>query len=301
MEIGLQTRGNYTEVLRAARWAEDRGLAAFALPDHYLGSSSDVTAPAWDHLVHLAGLARETSTIHLVDLVSPVTFRHPAVHAKMAMTIHDMANGRFTFGLGTGWLTEEHSLFGFDFPSQRVRFDLLEEQLGYLHALSRGESFSGNHYQLAAFASAPRFDVPLLTGGTGAERTPTLAGRFCEELNLFPRAPDDLAARIEVCHQAAREAGRDPDQIRLTFTAVPVAGTDEASYRSALEEAAKEYDRTPQALEERFLARGVPFGTPDRIRRRLAELAALGITRLYLQAGTTDPTELEAKLSPYLP
>ena len=127
-----ETRGNYAEVLGAARWAEEQGLAAFALPDHYLSSSSDVSAPAWDHLVHLAGLARETSTIQLVDLVSPVTFRHPAVHAKMAATIHDMSGGRLTFGLGTGWLEEEHSLLGFDFPSQRKRFELLEEQLAYL-------------------------------------------------------------------------------------------------------------------------------------------------------------------------
>lgn len=301
MEIALQTRGDYASVLRAARWAEERGLTAFAVPDHYLGSSSDVKAPAWDHLVHLAGLARETSTIHLVDLVSPVTFRHPAVHAKMAATIHDMAGGRFTFGLGTGWMAEEHSLFGFAFPSQRERFELLEEQFGYLRALSRGEGFVGKHYQLEEFTSAPRFEVPLLTGGTGPDRTPALAGRYCDELNLFPRAPDDLAQRIEVCRGAARSAGRDPAEIRLSFTAVPIAGIDNATYQTALAAAAEESDRTPEVLEERLTARGVPFGTPDRIQTRLAELAALGITRLYLQAGTTDPSELEAKIRPFLP
>lgn len=139
MEIGLQTRAAYRELLQAARWAEDRGLAAFAVPDHYLGAANDPTFPAWDHVVHLARLARETSRIQLVDLVSPVTFRYPAVHARMAATIHDMAGGRFTLGLGTGWMTEEHELFGFDFPSQRRRFAMLEEQLAYQEALATGK------------------------------------------------------------------------------------------------------------------------------------------------------------------
>ena len=67
MEIALQVRGRYSEVLIAARRAEKAGLVAFALPDHYLSSSHDQSAPAWDHFVHLAGLARDTETIELVD------------------------------------------------------------------------------------------------------------------------------------------------------------------------------------------------------------------------------------------
>ncbi|HEU4487952.1 MAG TPA: LLM class flavin-dependent oxidoreductase, partial [Actinomycetota bacterium] len=145
MEIALQVRGRYSEVLIAARWAEKAGLVAFALPDHCLGSSHDHSAPAWDHFVQLAGLARDTETIELVDLVSPVTFRHPAVYAKMAVTASDMSkrNGRsrFTLGLGAGWLVEEHTLFGIPFPARGPRFEMLEEQLAYLSALRKGQSF----------------------------------------------------------------------------------------------------------------------------------------------------------------
>jgi alkanesulfonate monooxygenase SsuD/methylene tetrahydromethanopterin reductase-like flavin-dependent oxidoreductase (luciferase family) len=300
LEIALQTRGRYDEVLGAARWAEERGLAAFAVPDHYLGSTDDFAAPGWDHLVQMAGLARETSTIQLVDLLSPVTFRHPAVGAKMASTIDDMSGRRFTFGLGTGWLVEEHTLFGIDFPSERIRFEMLEEQLGYLQALGRHEAFSGKHYRLEAFAAAPAFQVRMLTGGTGGEKTPSLAGRYCNELNLFPRAPDDLAKRIAVCREAARDAGRDPNEVKLSFTAVPVAGFDDSSYQAARARAAAEYNRTPEVLEDRLMARGAPFGTAARVRERLDELEELGIYRLYLQAGTTDPEELERQIGPYL-
>lgn len=218
----------------------------------------------------------------------------------MAATIHDMAGGRVTLGLGTGWMTEEHDLFSFEFPSQRHRFEMLEEQLGYLEALSQGKEFKGKLYQLKAFSSAPRFAVPLLVEGTGSERTPGLAGRFCAELNLFPKASGDIAERIEACREAASAAGRDPATIRLSFTGIPIAGGSESAYQKSLAAAAKNYDRTPEALEERLGARRVPFGTPDRIRSRLVELDSLGITRLYLQAGTTDTGELEAVVAPYL-
>jgi alkanesulfonate monooxygenase SsuD/methylene tetrahydromethanopterin reductase-like flavin-dependent oxidoreductase (luciferase family) len=304
VEIGLQVRGRYSEVLAAARWAEEAGLAAFALPDHYLGSADDLSAPAWDHFVHLAGLARDTDTIVLVDLVSPVTFRHPAVHAKMAVTVSDMAKRdgrrRFTLGLGAGWLTEEHTLFGIPFPARSPRFEMLEEQLAYLSALRWGDSFEGGYYRLEKFDHQPTFDVPLLVGGTGSRKTPDLAGRYCDEFNLFPKPNDDLKERIESCQRAAEKAGRDPKDIRLSFVATPVAGADEPTYRRVLEEAATNFDREPDVLEERLEARGTPFGTPDRIKARLGELEALGITRLYLQAGTTDLEALETRIRPYL-
>jgi alkanesulfonate monooxygenase SsuD/methylene tetrahydromethanopterin reductase-like flavin-dependent oxidoreductase (luciferase family) len=280
------------------------GLTAFALPDHYLGSSEDQSAPAWDHFVHMAGLARETETIELVDLVSPVTFRHPAVHAKMAVTVSDMSkrNGRarFTLGLGAGWLVEEHSLFGIPFPARSPRFEMLEEQFAYLRALCNGESFEGDYYRLQQFDHHPAFDVPLLVGGTGAHKTPELAGRFCDEFNLFPKPDDDLKERIARCHRAAEKADRDSDGIKLSFVATPIAGVDDPIYRRVLEAAATEYKREPEVLEERLTARGTPFGTPDRIKARLDQLEQLGISRLYLQAGTTDLEELETRIRPYL-
>ena len=304
VEIALQVRGPYSEVLTAARWAEKADLVAFALPDHYLGSSEDHSAPAWDHFVHLAGLARETETIELVDLVSPVTFRHPAVHAKMAVTVADMSkrNGhpRFTLGLGTGWLVEEHSLFGIPFPARSPRFEMLTEQLGYLTALREGRSFEGDYYRLQQFDHQPTFDVPLLVGGSGSNKTPDLAGRYCDEFNIFPKPADDLKRRIERCHHAAEKAGRDPKDIKLSFVATPVAGVDEPTYRGVLEAAASDFDREPEVLEARLAARGTPFGTPERVRARLEELEELGITRLYLQAGTTDLDELETRVRPYL-
>ena len=299
MEIAIQLRGPYREVLGAARWAEAEGLVAIALPDHYLASTSDREAPAWDSLLHFAGLARDTKTIGLVDLVSPITFRHPAVYAKTAVTLADMSDGRFTLGLGTGWLESEHSSFGIEFFDQKERFQRLEESLGYLEALRRGRAFAGRFYQLEQFAASPPMTVPIVVGGSGLQRTPELAGRYADEFNLFPNTASDTQSRVERCRHAAVDAGRDPDSIRFSFTSIPVAGTTENGYRARLEEAAREHRREPERLEERLAHRGIPFGTPERLAPRLDELRQQGVSRLYLQTGTTEPAKLEALVAPF--
>ena len=105
MQFALQTSGTYDRVLAGARWAEANGLVAFALPDHYLMAQDEEKfgeVPAPDALIQLAGLARETTSIELSVLVSPITFRHPAVLAKSAIELSIMSGGRFTLGVGTG-------------------------------------------------------------------------------------------------------------------------------------------------------------------------------------------------------
>ena len=300
-DVAIQVRGTYQELLTAARWAEASGLAALALPDHYLSSAKDLEEPAWDSLIQLAGLARETETLDLVDLVSPITFRHPAVYAKTAVTISDMSNGRFSLGLGTGWLAEEHRLFGFDFPETAERFLMLEEALGYLDALTHGIGFEGKHYRLESFRASPQFQVPIVVGGSGLSKTPALAGHFASEFNIFPGKAGDTSERIEQCLQTATLRGRSPSEIRLSFTCIPVAGLDRTEYRKVLEKRAASLDRDPDQLEGRLAHRGIPHGDRDQVRVQMGTLADLGISRLYLQCGTTDPAELEGMVAPYLP
>ncbi len=300
-DVAIQVRGTYQQILIAAQWAESFGLAALAVPDHYLSSATDLEEPAWDSLIQIAGLARETQRIELVDLVSPITFRHPAVYAKTAVTISDMSDGRFWLGLGTGWMEEEHRLFGFDFPNTAERFLMLEEALGYLDALTHGIGFEGNYFRLESFTPAPSFQVPIVVGGTGLSKTPALAGHFAREFNLFPGKAGDIADRIAHCLQTATLRGRSPSDIRLSFTCIPVAGLEQAAYRKTLEKQASSLDREPDQLEGRLAYRGIPHGPRDQVMDQMGKLADLGISRLYLQCATTDPAELEEMVAPYLP
>jgi alkanesulfonate monooxygenase SsuD/methylene tetrahydromethanopterin reductase-like flavin-dependent oxidoreductase (luciferase family) len=137
VDVALQLGGSYDDGLSAARWAEDLGLVAVALPDHYLGAfgyDADATGDTFDAPTQLAGLARDTSTVQLAVLVTPITFRHPAVVVKTAVTIDHMSGGRIALGIGTGWLEREHEIFGLPFPARAERFRMMEDALAYTRA-----------------------------------------------------------------------------------------------------------------------------------------------------------------------
>ncbi|NNL98073.1 MAG: LLM class flavin-dependent oxidoreductase [Acidimicrobiia bacterium] len=289
-QYGVQTAGDYDEVLQVARWAERRGLVSFALPDHYLPSTRGDRAaePVQDAFAQLAGLARETSNIRLAMLVSPITFRHPAVLAKNAVTIDAMSGGRFSLGVGTGWLEAEHDLFGIPFPSRRERFDRLEEALAYLRASFSAEApgFQGDYYQLApqVVAPHPSSTFYLVVGGMGARRTPELAGRYADEYNVYPAPPAEMAERIARARAAADEAGRDPDRLLISSSGAVLVGHDEADYQDRLATLAASVGATVEELEEHFAPRNTPRGSADEVKEQLAEMEAIGVERFYVQA-----------------
>jgi len=290
MDFALQASGTYDDVLESARFAEKRGLVSLALPDHYLLALDEEhakTTPALDAFAQLAGLARETSTIELSVLVSPITFRHPAVLAKNAVTIDQMSGGRFSLGIGTGWMDREHEVFGFEYPSTSERFEMLEEALGYVKAALADEpvGFNGKHYQLEAFPLAPKptGTVKLIVGGTGAHKTPYLAGTYSDEYNIYPGP--DLEERIERAHKAAEDAGRDPNALLLSSAGFMLAAATQDELNEALDERASEAGMTRDELDEYHAHRNTPVGTYDELRDQFAAMEQAGVTRFYFQGG----------------
>ena len=104
-------------------------------------------------------------------LVTPLTFRHPAVIAKTATTLDEMSGGRFALGVGTGWMQSEHDAFGLDLPPLAERFDRLGETLAYLRAaFTSNEGFAGRYYHLDPIDVLPRpTNLPIVVGGGGPE------------------------------------------------------------------------------------------------------------------------------------
>lgn len=288
IELAVQTMTSFERSLDLARWAERSGVAAFAVADHYL--SGPENPYALDQLVVLGGIAAHTERIELSTLVSPVTFRHPAVMLKAAATLAEISGGRFTLGVGTGWMEEEHSLFGLPFPDTGQRFEMLTEALGYLSAAVDPDApgFDGAVYRLEP-GTTPRPSGPLrfVVGGAGASRTPTLAGTYAHEYNPFPGATP-YADRIEVARSAASDAGRDPDEL-LVSTAFPlVVGEDEREVRERMAEVGRARDADPHEIRTRWAELGIAVGTVDEVRSRLEELADLGMGRVYFQVAFDD-------------
>lgn len=288
MDFALMTEpqmgGTYDQLLAAARWAEDAGLVAFARSDHYY-ANGDPRPDATDAFATLGGLARETKHIRLVVLVSPITFRHPAIIAKNAATIDQMSGGRFDLGIGTGWMELEHEAFGLPFPPWNERFARLEEALRYVeHAVGRAEgSMTGTYYSLDADVRPKPIGLRLIVGGSGPRKTPSLAAIHADEYNHFIGTPEKIAPKVRHLRNVARDAGRDPDSIVVSVMGPVLTGRDEARYRARLEAAAGARGRAPEAHEERWADAGIPIGPPARIKETLARLESVGVSKFYLQ------------------
>src|SRR5215210_3212885 len=131
-----------------ARDCERLGFEGLFRSDHYVsveGAGERGSLDAWGTICALAAV---TSTLRLGTLVSPATFRHPSILAKLATTADHVSGGRIELGLGAGWHEVEHEAYGFPFLSMKERMDVLEEQLEIIHEGHWHDgpfSFKGNH------------------------------------------------------------------------------------------------------------------------------------------------------------
>ncbi len=289
MEFGFQMYGSYDVVLDAARFAEERGLAAIKMVDHYL-MSHDMEygwdLPAYDAWTFVAALTRDTSTVELGSLVSPVTFRHPAVIAKAATTLHELSGGRFKLGLGAGWLRAEHDLLGIEFPPPARRFDLLEETLGYLSAAfdPAAPGFEGEIYRLGQirFEPLPAPPVPILVGGGGPRRVPRLAGTYASEFNVVDFGPlEALPHRIDGAREAARKANRDPDELLISTQLTMAGGDNAAEVEDAIGFLAAETGATRDEIVASIAEFDLPIGTWDQVGSALERWESRGVSRVY--------------------
>ncbi len=273
----------YDEILAIARTTQDGGFDAFFRSDHYLRfGDGDLGPGPTDAWTTLAGLARDTSGIRLGTLVSPVTFREPAILAMQVAQVDAMSGGRVELGLGTGWFEPEHHAFGLPFPPVGERFDRLEEQLEIITGLwgtPAGERFSydGAHYRLADAPALPKPvqpRMPLIMGGGGPRRTPALSARFATEFNTGFTTVEQVAERFARVRAACEQAGRDPGDLTYSVALTTVCGSDDA------EVARRVRDTGADAGE---LATQGLIGTPDAVVERIGAYAAVGATRVYLQ------------------
>jgi F420-dependent oxidoreductase-like protein len=293
LSIEIQEGMDYDATLAMARTAEDAGFDAALLAEHYYPSSGimdRMSAEAW---VFLGALARDTTRIRLGTLVSPVTFRPPAVLAKLAATLDHLSGGRAELGIGAGWLEAEHAAHGFDFPPGPRRVDLLEEQLQVIKGLWMQDPFThtGQHYQLKDAHFTPRPvqqpHLPILIGGMAtATRLPRLAARHADEYVIGMATPDLCRQIRERLDRDCERAGRDPKEMSLAlFAGFCVAETEPAVER--MKERLLEGSRPHMRATENWV-----MGTPEQAAERVRELSAAGVTRLMFSVERDEHREM---------
>jgi alkanesulfonate monooxygenase SsuD/methylene tetrahydromethanopterin reductase-like flavin-dependent oxidoreductase (luciferase family) len=187
--------------------AERLGFDSVSLADH-LESPWSPARHGIDPWVALSVAAAETQRIRLGPLVSPITFRHPAIVARMAEAIDMLRPGRFVLGLGVGWSADEHARCGLPFPPLTERVRLLED------GIKRVRRMLGERR------------IPLLIGAGGPRLTLPLVARYADEWNMTTASVELYRARGRRLAELCQAVGRDPAAIRRSVAVGLLIGRD---------------------------------------------------------------------------
>src|SRR5258707_8150895 len=163
---GFDPADLFDHVAGLATAAEEAGFDSVWVMDHFfqLPPLGGPDQPMLEAYTLLGALAARTRRVQLGTLVTGVTYRSPGVLAQIVPTLDVISRGRAILGIGGAWYDVEHQALGIDYPSDRVRLDMLEEAVQVCRAMFTGDdvSFSGNHYRLDHAPNLPR---PVQAGG----------------------------------------------------------------------------------------------------------------------------------------
>ncbi|WP_197381100.1 TIGR03560 family F420-dependent LLM class oxidoreductase [Mycolicibacterium mengxianglii] len=210
---------DYPVLERFWRAADELGFHGVYDYDHFYGLL-DSTAPTLEGWTTLAAMAAVTKRARIGCLVSSVTFRNPAVLAKMAVTVDHISAGRLDFGIGAGWHDAEHRGYGLDYPGPGARVAMLDEALTIIRALwtESSVSFAGRFFTVEDALGEPKPvqqpHPPIIIGGSGPKMLRVIA-RHADEWNMPVQGDAQEWAQVSArLDEACAEVGRDPKQIR---------------------------------------------------------------------------------------
>jgi alkanesulfonate monooxygenase SsuD/methylene tetrahydromethanopterin reductase-like flavin-dependent oxidoreductase (luciferase family) len=284
MRVALMVEGqegvSWEQWLALAEACEEHGVEALFRSDHYLSQTAPDERVATDAWTLLAALAARTERLGLGTLVSPVTFRPPAVVAKSAATVDHISGGRIEVGMGAGWMELEHERFGFPFLESGDRVRMLAEHVELVDRLLREDLLT---------VQKPR--PPLIVGGSAARGTAAPAARFADEYNTFGVDVAEAARRRKKLDEACELAGRDPASLRFSLmTPFLVDGDQARRFVERFPGAGPAYEWFEE-LRRRGLA-----GHPDELVAGLREFEAAGVERVMLQHVVHEDLEIVAMI-----
>jgi alkanesulfonate monooxygenase SsuD/methylene tetrahydromethanopterin reductase-like flavin-dependent oxidoreductase (luciferase family) len=271
----------------------DAGFGGLWAPDHFMLGPHKEEYEVW---TLLGALAERTDDVHLGPLVGAITYRNPALLAKMATTIDQLSDGRLRLGLGCGWHREEHERYGFDFPEINDRIDMLEEGLEVITRMFTEDdpTFAGDHYEIDGAYNQPgpiqEPHPPIVIGGAGP-RMLRVTARYADEWNVEisgrNRGPP-VEFKAEKLDEYLEEEGRDPDDVERSWLAHVLVRESEAELEAVCDRIfplpwGEEEDIDEQLTADNAWEKGqMLIGTPAEVAERIEYIRDLGFGKLQL-------------------
>jgi F420-dependent oxidoreductase-like protein len=308
-QIGIMIEGQedltWQRLFRLAEAVEQLGFESLFRSDHLTsldGHRQRASLALWPSLT---ALALRTRRLRFGPLVCSMTFREPALTAKMAAAVDVLSEGRLDLGLGAGWFAGEHHMFGIEFPSYQTRLEMLDEGTQIVTALWSGQpvNFSGKHYALQQAESYPlpaQQPMYVIMGGKG-RRTLEIVARHASEWNCSYAPLAIFRQKSQALDEACHAIGREPAQIRRSLMLPFVIGRDAAAIQDRVDAHRAMFPSLPADLPG-WTAAGYVGGSPAQVAEQLAAWRDAGCQRFMLQHNDLDDLDsLELLAAEILP
>lgn len=277
-------RPSYRDILDDVLHCEAHGYHSAWTSDHVIGMYQNPGDPRFECWTTTAALAANTSTIRLGQLVLCNPFRHPSLMAKMGATLDAISGGRLILGLGTGWHEGEFRAYGYPYEGAAARVRRLDEAAQVIKKMWTEEapSFEGRYYRIEDAYCSPkpvqRPHPPLMLAGSGEQLTLRTVARHADISNFaaWMGSPSDFEHKAEVLRRHCVKAGRDFDEIRLSWANYTLISEDRGSAEMSL-------DRYTRSMQARYGSaagdRRPPLcGTPDDVIEQIQAYIDAGVT-----------------------
>ena len=305
--------GDFVQARKAAEWADQSGFYSVSINDHFFSPFGSGEMPQLECFSTLSAIAAVTKNVRLLPTVTAMSFRSPAMLAKITSTLDQISNGRLILGLGAGWQRSEYDAHGYPYPSNLERLDQLSDGIKVVKAMWTQDepTYRGRYFSIEKAYNHPRPvqkpHPPIMIGGSG-KKLLQIAAAEAQLANLIPPIINgkdfvqdpaaavkfdkaDIKRRIEMLRGFTRAAGRDPASVEISGIVVLTLAREKRVADAAVKATATNMGfPTDQAVRESpvFL-----IGTPDEARRELrARIEELGMTYFIVFPTTPESNDL---------
>jgi F420-dependent oxidoreductase-like protein len=297
MRFGIQTGPQHVtwpELLDVWQVADGLKFDTAWTFDHFFPIMSDPKGSQFEGWTALTALAMKTEHVRVGTLVTGITYRYPAVLAKIGASLDVITGGRLEMGVGAAWFQQEHEALGIPFPPVAERIKRTGEVCEILIRMWTEEAatFEGQYYQIHEAYCNPKPvqkpRPPILIGGGGEQLTLKMVARYADAWNSFG-PPDVIRHKLEVLRGHCQAVGRDYDSIEKSVSLPPVLSTEPSRVEGMLADMAA---RRAMTIED--ARAGMLWGTPDQAVEKLLEYREMGVTHVILSLRAPyDPRQLE--------
>lgn len=301
---GMDASWDYTS--RLVRRSEEIGYDLTLIAELTLNDVKGADAPTLDAWSTAAALAAVTKRLELMVAVRP-TFHHPAQLAKQAANIDRISGGRLSLNVVSAWWADEARRYGLSFDAHDDRYARTSDWLTVVDGLWREPRFThhGTHYHVEDAILEPKplaRPRPTIYAGGESEAAKDMIARTCDAYVMHGDPVDRIKARIDDMKVRRDRLGLPPLKFGMAAYAIVRDSAAEAAAELAritdVQSSAAGYDNfrqwlantqqeaAPSLAEYSVSNRGLRpnlVGTPEEIRERIAEYAAIGLDLVLLQ------------------